>query len=348
MRLADELPGTWKHLRRGAYRVVPLERAARQVRHLREGEGPRSRRLDRRRRKTKPWMLVAPAAAQTRNEYRDILSASFDYAVRKRWLDANPLAEVKRASKREERERILRRDDFYDPDEIDRLLGHAPGVFEEAFWLCGAHAGLRLPGEALGLRWGAVDFQAGVMRPYDNWVRGELDTTKTSDSEAIPMTPRLARALAQLKQRGYATGDEDFVFVSELTPELAGVRTARCARPSSSLLQEAGLKPIKMYNLRHSFGTSLAAQGRRHQDDPGAHAPRPPEHDRTVHGLRAAAGACESDHAGARSATACPRTSYRCVAVPAMRRRRSLSAWRRRYPRSGWPEVQRLYAETIS
>jgi hypothetical protein len=66
------------------------------------------------------WMLVQPAAAQTRNEYRDVLSAAFDYAVRKRWLDVNPLAEVKRASKREERERILRREDFYDTDEPGR------------------------------------------------------------------------------------------------------------------------------------------------------------------------------------------------------------------------------------
>ncbi|HEU0249414.1 MAG TPA: hypothetical protein VFR48_01690 [Solirubrobacteraceae bacterium] len=156
-------------------------------------------------------MLVTPAAAQTRNTYRDILAASLDYAVREGWLEANPLATVKRASKRHDHERILRRDDFYDPDEIDQLLRQAPGVFEEAFWLCGAHAGLRLPGEALGLRWGAVDFQTGVMRPYDNWVRNEMDTTKTSDSEAIPMTPRLTRALAQLKRRRYATGDQDFV-----------------------------------------------------------------------------------------------------------------------------------------
>jgi integrase len=93
------------------------------------------------------------------------------------------------------------RDDFYDPSEIDRLLTHAPRGFEEAFWLCGAHAGLRLPGEALGLRWGAVDFNALVLRPYDNWVRDQLDTPKTSDCEAIPMTPRLARALLKLKQR---------------------------------------------------------------------------------------------------------------------------------------------------
>ena len=136
-----------------------------------------------------PWMLVTTAAAQRRNTYQDILAASLDYAVREGWLDANPLASVTRASKRHERERILRRDDFYDLEDVGRLLRRAPSV-----------AGLRLPGEALGLRWGAADFQTGVMRPYDNWVRNEIDTTTTSDSEAIPMTPRLATALSCLRR----------------------------------------------------------------------------------------------------------------------------------------------------
>jgi integrase len=212
------------------------------------------------RRTTKPWMLVTPAAAQTRNTYRDILAASLDYAVREGWLDSNPLASVKRASKRHERERILRRDDFYDLEEVDRLLKRAPSVFEEAFWLCGAHAGLRLPGEALGLRWGAVDFQTVVMRPYDNWVRNEMDTTKTSDSEAIPMTPRLATALSRLRRRRYATGDRDFVFVSELTLD-SPVSERPMREAFKAAVEEAGLKPIKMYNLRHSFGTTLARNG---------------------------------------------------------------------------------------
>ncbi len=260
VRVADELPGTWHHLRRGAYRVVPLNaQRARSVTYAKakelEADGwivvRRKRRL---------WMLVAPAAAQTRNEYRDIFSACLNFAVRQRWIPANPLVEVKRRSKREQRERVLRRDDFYDPSEIDSLLTHAPRVFEEAFWLCGAHAGLRLPGEALGLRWGAVDFNALVLRPYDNWVRDQLDTPKTSDCEAIPMTPRLARALLKLKQRGYATGDDDFVFVSELEPDRP-VRDKPLRAAFKLACQEAGLKPIKMYNLRHSFGTSLAAKG---------------------------------------------------------------------------------------
>ncbi len=254
--LAREMPGTWKHRRRGAYRVVPLEaqrprRVSRATATQLEAEGWVIGR-----RTTKRWMLVAPAAAQTRNAYRDILGAVLDYAVRERWLDANPLAGVKRARKRRERERILRCDDFYDPDEIDRLVRHAPSVIEQAFWLCGAHAGFRLPGEAQGLRWGAVDFQAGVIRPYDNWVRNAADTTKTSDSPAIPMTPRLTRALAALKHRRFATGDDDFVFASE---QRDGPVSARPIRDAFKLTrQKAGLKPIHMYNLRHSFGTTLA------------------------------------------------------------------------------------------
>lgn len=260
VRLADDMPGNWKHVRRGAYRVVPLNAQRAKGVPFAKAKALEAEGWIIARRKTKLWMLVAPAAAQTRNEYRDVLSASFDYAVRKRQLDLNPLAEVKRTSKREERERILRREDFYDTDEIDRLLGYAPSVFEEAFWLCGGHAGLRLPGEALGMKWGAVDFHAGVIRPYDNWVLGALDTTKTSDSEAIPMTPRLARALMKLKQRGYATTDDDFVFVCELIPERPV--PDRPLREAFKLArQKAGLKPIKMYNLRHSFGTTLARGG---------------------------------------------------------------------------------------
>jgi integrase len=260
VQLADELRGTWAHLRRGAYRVLPLDaRRPKNVSFV-EAQELNSQDWIVTRRKQELWMLVGKAAAQTRNEYRDILSACLNYAVRRRWTASNALVEVKRTNKREQRERVLRRDDFYDTDEVDRLLEHAPGVFEEAFWLCGAHAGLRLPGEALGMRWGAVDFNALVLRPYDNWVLGQLDTTKTSDSEAIPMTPRLARALAKLKQRGYATGDEDFVFVYDLALDRPALeKPIRKAFHLAGV--NAGLKPIKMYNLRHSFGTSLAAKG---------------------------------------------------------------------------------------
>ncbi len=259
VKLAAKIEGSWKHRRRGCYRVVATgaeraRRVSRSTARQLEGEGwIVCHRVQTR------WMLRAPAAAQTRNKYRDILAAALDYAVCQGWLESNPLAAVKRASKRQARERILRRDDFYEPAEVDRLLQHAPSVVEEAFWLCGAHAGFRLPGEALGLRWGAVDFPAGVIRPYDNWVRNALDGTKTSDSAAIPMTPRLMRVLAQLREREYATTDMDYVFVSPLRDRPIAEQPIREAFKLAR--EEAGLKPIRMYNLRHSFGTALARGG---------------------------------------------------------------------------------------
>lgn len=189
---------------------------------------------------------------------QDILGACFNYAVRQRWITHNPLAQVRRISKRADRERVLRREDFYNPHEVQRLLAHAPSVFEEAFWLCGAHAGLRLSGEALGLKWGAVDLYAKLIRPYDNWVRDAPDTTKTANVHPIPMTPQLATALQQVRERDYATGDEDYVFVTALQPEKpAADKPLREAFQAAR--KAAGLKPIKMYNLRHSFGTTLAA-----------------------------------------------------------------------------------------
>ncbi len=57
---------------------------------------------------------------------------------------------------------------------------------------------MRLPGEALGLRLGAADFEAEVVRVYDNFVENELDTTKTEATVAIPMAASVERALGLL------------------------------------------------------------------------------------------------------------------------------------------------------
>jgi integrase len=257
--LAATVAGKWKHERRGVYRVVPggAQRARRvswaTAQTLSAEDWHVTRRV------TKRWTLQTPVSAATHNKYRATLGAALDYAVRKGWLERNPIAEVDSASTRAARSRVLRRDDYYNAGEVDRLLQHASGGFEEAFWLCGAHAGLRLPGEALGLRWGAVDFQAGVIRPYDNWVRGRPDDTKTPGFAPIPMTPRLTRALGRVRRRGFATRDADFVFAGD-----RGNRpvSGRAMRDGFRLAQrDAALKPIPMYNLRHSFGTNLASGG---------------------------------------------------------------------------------------
>jgi integrase len=258
-RLARELGGTWKHRRPGVYRVVPaIHQRPRRVSRA-QAVQLRERGWVIERRSTPRLLLCSPAATQTRNKYRDMLSAVLDHARRQGWVDANPLVDVRRSSRRRDRERILRRDDFYDPDEIERLLQQAPGSFEEAFWLCGFHAGMRLPGEGLGLRWGAVDFDAGVLRIYDNWVRNAPDGTKTMDSAPVPMTPRLRAALLALAARVDFTTDIDYVFTRDGFGRPAAQRPLRDAFKTAA--RAASLKLIPMYNARHSFGTSLARDG---------------------------------------------------------------------------------------
>jgi integrase len=261
VRVAEERGWTWKHRRRGVYRVTPV--GAQRRRRIRRGEAValRAQGWEVERVERTQWVLSEPASTQTHRKYRDFLSAVFDWAIAQRAIDENPVAAVGRKSRRGENSRILRRSDFYDRAELERLLGAAPGDFERAFWLCGFHAGLRLPGEALGLLWGAVDFEADVLRPYGNWVRnGYEDTTKTGLVEPVPITPELKALLRSLKGRGWAVADDNFVFTrDQLTGLPADERALRDAFRAAA--KAAGLKPIPMYNSRHSFGTALAREG---------------------------------------------------------------------------------------
>jgi integrase len=261
VRVAEERGWTWKHRRRGVYRVTPV--GAQRPRRIRRGDaaGLREQGWDVELVEREQRVLSEPASIQTHRKYRDFLNAIFDWAIAQRAMDDNPVKGVGRKSRRGENGRILRRSDFYDRSELDRLLRAAPGDFERAFWLCGFHAGLRLPGEALGLLWGAVDFDAEVLRPYGNWVRnGYEDTTKTGLVEPVPMTPELRQLLGSVKERGWAVADDDFVFTrDQLTALPADERALRGAFRNAA--KTAGLKAIPMYNSRHSFGTALAREG---------------------------------------------------------------------------------------
>jgi integrase len=251
--------GKWKHEAPSVYRVTPP--GARRPRRVRRRESQRlaAQGWVVRCRESERWVVVEPPAPQTRNKYRDLLRASFEFAIRQGWLEENPMDAVARLSRKSDRRRILRREDFYNQQQVETFLAQAPGLFEEAFWLCGFHAGLRLPGEALGLTWGAVDFGVNVLRPYDSWKGTTRGSTKTPEFAPIPMTPRLCKALEKLKERSFCVSDDDFVFTRDELGRPASPKRLRAAFEETR--KTAGLKSIPMYNTRHSFGTGLAREG---------------------------------------------------------------------------------------
>jgi integrase len=256
---AARLGGKWKHEAPGVYRVTPP--GAQRPRRVRRSEAVRLRAegwhvaL----RETKRWVVCSEASPETRNKYLDLLGAAFAYAKQRRWVATNIVDDIPRSSGRADHDRVLRRDDFYDRDEVARLLAHIDDPLVMSFLLTGFDGSARLPGEGQGLRWSSVDFDVDGVHICDNWVENELVTTKTGTAVVVPMTPRYRAALWELYQRGYCTGPNDFVHVADELGRPVSEKTMRAAYRAAA--EAAGLKEVDMYHARHAFGFALARAG---------------------------------------------------------------------------------------
>jgi len=118
-------------------------------------------------------------------------------------------------------------------------------------------AGLRL-GEALALRWSAIDFGDGFIRVrYQLSPQRELVALKTdSGPRDVVLIPQLATMLKthRLASRYKAPGD--FLFP---TPDGRGRDQRSTARGVERALEAAGLagEKISSHNFRHSFASLL-------------------------------------------------------------------------------------------
>jgi len=168
-----------------------------------------------------------------------------------------------------------------DPDGARRLLAAAKGDRLEALYAVGLAMGLR-QGEALGLCWSDVDWEAGTLqvrhslqrvpkmlredhsRGADNYRLVEPKTRqRTILMPQVVATALHDHRLRQLEERlaaGPAWGWKggDLVFATTVgTPLDATVVT----KGFQALLARSGLPRIRFHDLRHSAATLLLAQG---------------------------------------------------------------------------------------
>lgn len=153
----------------------------------------------------------------------------------------------------------------WDPSQLQRFLTHVRGDRLEALWWVLVTTGCRR-GEALGLTWDAIDWQRGrlairqsVGRVYSQVVIHEPKTARARRSIGVDPDTLAALKAHRDRQRferklwGEAYDDHGLVFCREdgrpFRPEVVNQHFRRHANA-------AGLPPIRVHDLRHSFATA--------------------------------------------------------------------------------------------
>lgn len=232
-------------------------------------------------------MLDAGLAPKTVRNVITFMHSVFEHAIDRGWTTQNPVRRASRPKRRRsgdanpdiqfltvpELEAVLRAI----PDEVVVRApaptrrgrpGSAPPVPPDVLGpvirvavLTAAMTGLR-QSELLGLRWRDVDWTAQRIRVRNAWVRGEHSSEGKSDlstRRSVPMADRLARELDRWSQRTLYAAADDLVFAHPQSGK--PLDRTKLTRRFKAACVEAGVRPVRFHDLRHTFATRLAASG---------------------------------------------------------------------------------------
>ena len=216
-------------------------------------------------------------SARTVNRHRQIVSAVFGYGMRESTfgLPSNP---AKAADKRREphpgplayyrveeiealaraladgRHRTVR---DYAISDAARAAQAAEDLQDAEMVRVSAYAGLRL-GELLALRWRDVDFAGQVITVGRALSAGVETTTKSGRIRRVPLADPAAAALDRISRRADFTGPDELVFCNALGRSLDHSALRRRFRRAQAA---AEVRPLRWHDLRHTYGSLLAANG---------------------------------------------------------------------------------------
>jgi integrase len=120
-----------------------------------------------------------------------------------------------------------------------------------------AYAGLR-QGELLALRWRDVDFAGSAITVARAISAGVETSTKSGRVRRVPLPDQAAAALDRLSRRRDFTGPDELVFCNALGRSLD---SSALRRRFKRARDAAGLRPLRFHDLRHTYGSLLAAAG---------------------------------------------------------------------------------------
>jgi len=184
-------------------------------------------------------------SARTVNLELAVLRAMFNWAVKNRMLDVNPVAGVSMI--REGEEKKLPR--CLSEEEVRRLLEAAEGTVYRDIILVFLNTGMRRS-EMGFLRWEDVDFERGVIRLRSH----EERRLKTHQERVIPMNETTREILQRWRRK---TGRSKYVFA---TPR-GKPRVNNISREVKRIAEKAGVKGVSPHVFRHTFASELVRKG---------------------------------------------------------------------------------------
>lgn len=175
----------------------------------------------------------------TANRSHDLIRAVFSWGIAKSlFAGPNPCIGIDKF-KLEARERFLKPDEF---KAFFESLDQEKGINDDFrdYVLLSLYTGAR-QFNVLSMRWQDLDLNIGQWR---------IPKTKNKESHTVPLTPLAIEVL----QRRLETADSEFVFPSDSA-------TGHYMEPKTAwrkLLIRAGLKDLRMHDLRRTMGSYMA------------------------------------------------------------------------------------------
>jgi len=232
-------------------------------------------------------MLEKKLAPKTVRNVLSFLYSVFEHAIDEDWCTENPVRRATRPGRRRSGD-VAPDLQFLTVEELDAVLRAIPdevvyrkpkptrkgrrgpspppppdvlGPVLRVVILAAAMTGLR-QSELLGMRWRHVDWVAQRIRPRRTFVRGEFSEEGKSDlstKRSVPMADRLFKELDGWSKRTEFRAEDDLVFAHPQTGN--ALDRSKVTKRFKEACVDAKVRPIRFHDLRHTFGTRLAASG---------------------------------------------------------------------------------------
>lgn len=185
------------------------------------------------------------------------LGQIFNYGVRHRYMDYNPLREAERpreVGQEAEQNKIS----ILTPEQVAAFLGKVTEQKYRTLFMLAIFTGAR-QGELLGLKWSDVIWEKNQIHVQRSFNKGRFFATKTKGSNRkIDIGPA---TMTELKKWRLACPKNklDLIFPNEAGQPMNYSNMVN--RHFLPALKEAGLPKIRFHDLRHTYASFLIAQG---------------------------------------------------------------------------------------